>query len=213
MSTSAPLPSILAPMIWDPDLLPPLEMDGYLTGTLLTPELEASEWVLDLWAKTPALADDNRLAKACATALARRGAIAAELQKGWPGFHPSYGEPGQKTDHDKVRTWVRGFYKAMQLDPEYWSELVDDERTRDFIGLFVGFIDIDEAIEERDDAEEIRDEHAALIPRVLVAMRKLALMREGNDPALRQIKAHKVGRNEPCPCGSGLKFKRCCAAP
>jgi len=21
----------------------------------------------------------------------------------------------------------------------------------------------------------------------------------------------KVGRNEPCPCGSGRKFKRCCA--
>jgi len=21
----------------------------------------------------------------------------------------------------------------------------------------------------------------------------------------------KVGRNEPCPCGSGSKFKRCCA--
>ena len=101
----------------------------------------------------------------------------------------------------------------MQLDPEYWSELAEDERTRDFMGLFVGFIDIDEAIEERDDADEIRDEHAALIPRVLVALRKLALLREGNDPALRQIKAHKVGRNEPCPCGSGLKFKRCCAAP
>src|SRR4051812_20645776 len=23
--------------------------------------------------------------------------------------------------------------------------------------------------------------------------------------------ALKPGRNEPCPCGSGLKFKRCCA--
>ena len=23
----------------------------------------------------------------------------------------------------------------------------------------------------------------------------------------------KVGRNDPCPCGSGLKFKRCCGAP
>lgn len=22
---------------------------------------------------------------------------------------------------------------------------------------------------------------------------------------------HKVGRNDPCPCGSGLKFKKCCA--
>ena len=20
----------------------------------------------------------------------------------------------------------------------------------------------------------------------------------------------KVGRNDPCPCGSGLKFKKCC---
>ncbi len=23
---------------------------------------------------------------------------------------------------------------------------------------------------------------------------------------------HKIGRNEPCPCGSGLKYKRCCGA-
>lgn len=24
--------------------------------------------------------------------------------------------------------------------------------------------------------------------------------------------AGKVGRNDPCPCGSGRKFKQCCAA-
>ena len=23
----------------------------------------------------------------------------------------------------------------------------------------------------------------------------------------------EIGRNEPCPCGSGLKYKRCCYAP
>ena len=23
----------------------------------------------------------------------------------------------------------------------------------------------------------------------------------------------KIGRNEPCPCGSGLKFKHCCNKP
>ena len=23
-------------------------------------------------------------------------------------------------------------------------------------------------------------------------------------------KANKIGRNEPCPCGSGKKFKKCC---
>ena len=25
------------------------------------------------------------------------------------------------------------------------------------------------------------------------------------------LAAPKVGRNEPCPCGSGAKFKKCCA--
>lgn len=24
------------------------------------------------------------------------------------------------------------------------------------------------------------------------------------------VKVTKVGRNEPCPCGSGKKFKKCC---
>ena len=24
--------------------------------------------------------------------------------------------------------------------------------------------------------------------------------------------ADKVGRNDPCPCGSGLKYKKCCSA-
>ncbi len=25
-----------------------------------------------------------------------------------------------------------------------------------------------------------------------------------------QHKKKKIGRNEPCPCGSGKKYKRCC---
>ena len=24
------------------------------------------------------------------------------------------------------------------------------------------------------------------------------------------VKGHKIGRNDPCPCGSGLKYKKCC---
>jgi SWIM/SEC-C metal-binding protein len=30
-----------------------------------------------------------------------------------------------------------------------------------------------------------------------------------NPPATIEAKP-KVGRNDPCPCGSGLKFKKCC---
>ena len=26
------------------------------------------------------------------------------------------------------------------------------------------------------------------------------------------VKGEKVGRNDPCPCGSGKKYKKCCGA-
>jgi uncharacterized protein YecA (UPF0149 family) len=29
------------------------------------------------------------------------------------------------------------------------------------------------------------------------------------DPTTKQRRVMKVGRNEPCPCGSGKKFKKC----
>ena len=32
----------------------------------------------------------------------------------------------------------------------------------------------------------------------------------GYDPTPVQRARKKVGRNETCPCGSGIKFKKCC---
>ena len=35
---------------------------------------------------------------------------------------------------------------------------------------------------------------------------------DGSDKKqpVRKTAAQKVGRNDPCPCGSGLKYKKCC---
>jgi hypothetical protein len=35
--------------------------------------------------------------------------------------------------------------------------------------------------------------------------------RSGGDDVVRQVKRDepKVGRNDPCPCGSGKKYKKC----
>lgn len=34
--------------------------------------------------------------------------------------------------------------------------------------------------------------------------------RENLGPLVEQARSGKVGRNDPCPCGSGVKHKRCC---
>ncbi|MBO5374542.1 MAG: SEC-C domain-containing protein, partial [Clostridia bacterium] len=31
-------------------------------------------------------------------------------------------------------------------------------------------------------------------------------------PAQKPVRVEKVGRNDPCPCGSGKKYKKCCGA-
>jgi hypothetical protein len=36
------------------------------------------------------------------------------------------------------------------------------------------------------------------------------LPRRDMQPPLQQAVSNKVGRNDPCPCGSGLKYKKCC---
>ena len=35
---------------------------------------------------------------------------------------------------------------------------------------------------------------------------------ESEEPQ-QPVRSEKVGRNEPCPCGSSLKYKRCCGNP
>jgi len=35
-------------------------------------------------------------------------------------------------------------------------------------------------------------------------------LRPAAAPAVTAVPRAKVGRNDPCPCGSGKKYKKCC---
>ena len=68
----------------------------------------------------------------------------------------------------------------------------------------------DEARELRRRAEQARQRAGRRVPRV-TAWAESAQVGE-----LRTVKQHPAGktrRNQPCPCGSGKKFKKCCGAP
>lgn len=44
---------------------------------------------------------------------------------------------------------------------------------------------------------------------LLTDIERASIKREYNKTKT-VIKGKKVGRNEPCPCGSGKKYKNCC---
>ena len=60
----------------------------------------------------------------------------------------------------------------------------------------------------------MRGKLALQIPEAVVAMYEywLPYRRAVYEREVAKSLQVKVGRNEPCPCGSGKKFKRCCGA-
>ncbi|MHC4884738.1 MAG: anaerobic sulfatase maturase [Planctomycetota bacterium] len=52
-------------------------------------------------------------------------------------------------------------------------------------------------------ASEVKAQHEA-------ERRQMAQMQMGPRPAPPQPPTQRVGRNDPCPCGSGRKYKKCC---
>jgi uncharacterized protein len=101
----------------------------------------------------------------------------------------------------------------MALAPETWSALAKDERTKIIIAPFVGFFDLGDLAppEVPVDIDDRLDDDAALIPRMILVLRKLARIREAALRPAPFSRRSKVGRNDPCPCGPGKKYKRCCA--
>ncbi len=199
-----------------------LALDGYLTGILVAPGMiPPSRWMANLWIEEEPVFDDEAQLRSTLGALgAMSNALGNRIQQSLrrleadrvcdyrPGFLPTEGKPS----HAAVREWIGGFWKAMELVPAEWSALILDERTRVIVEPFVGFIDLgpNHAIERPDDIEERLDDAAAMIPRAILLLRKLIAIRAARNPvAARPVNA-KVGRNDPCSCGSGQKFKRCC---
>jgi uncharacterized protein len=216
-------------MATDADLGPlrsaisPLELDGYLTGVIVTPQpapISPSTWIMQLWGP-PIFDDDTQIKTVLGALIKRYNALGTKIDRsvkllqaeGAVDYQPAFLAGDKKPTHDSVRTWVRGFWRAMTLAPEAWSSLVEDERTQILIGPFVGFFDLEphdpDALPHNRDA--LLDEDAALIPRMILVLRKLAHIRQTDGFVSRRSHRGKIGRNEPCPCGSGRKYKRCCA--
>jgi uncharacterized protein len=95
----------------------------------------------------------------------------------------------------------------MALAPERWSSIAEDERLQPLLTPFIGFLDVtDPDFEPADNIDELLDEAATAIPRSTIVLRKIAQFSTGSAVRRRS----KIGRNDPCHCGSGLKYKRCC---
>jgi uncharacterized protein len=204
-----------------------LELDGYLTGIIVTPQaapILPSNWIARLWGESePIFEDKAQIDGVLGAVLTHYNRLLHDIDRSLKrleadrivDYRPMFLVGDEKPRHDVVRAWVRGLWKAMQLAPQAWQGLLEDKRSKVILEPFVGFFEIGELEphEIRDDIDERLDQDAALIPRMILILRKLARIREAASRPGSAVRAQrtKIGRNDPCPCGSGKKYKRCCA--
>jgi uncharacterized protein len=199
-----------------------LELDGYLTGVIVAPSLiRPSRWMAGLWIDAEPVFDDAAQIQSVLSAVGVMfNALSTSIERSLRrleaehvcDYRPAFQIDDGKPSHDTVRRWASGFWRAMELTPTDWQSLAADDRTQVLITPFVGFIDAGkgEGFEPAADIDDRLDEAAAEIPRAILLLRKLAQLRASRRNPVRQTPRPKIGRNDPCPCGSGKKYKRCC---
>lgn len=127
-----------------------------------------------------------------------------------------------------ISQWARGFRSGYiwleEMWTEYTPEAIKEEAEHQLLVLFFfssqkGAVALYEEVNNKDVTfEKMAEDMQRLFPD---AQHGVALLGNSIQQALaarddptRQpvVKSEKVGRNEPCPCGSGMKFKKCCGA-
>lgn len=193
------------------------ELDGFLAALACVPEpVSEDEWLAVALGIDPSASGDAAVGDM--VALLRRHArhVRDTLDSG--RFAPVLGYD-ERGDVDGS-AWAVGFLRAIELHPESWDAMLDEKD-------FGDALDAVEAL-----ASTLDDEPAAPAP--TPAQRQASIDRMIGDVAdiheffrpyresgttpqglrvetLRRSQP-KVGRNDPCPCGSGRKHKHCCGA-
>lgn len=117
--------------------------------------------------------------------------------------------------------WADAYLLGTDIGPRPWLEAADDY-AEELAELLEPFFLLNGALEEDmrkageawlSAAEEARARSAAEaeLPSLVLTIRDFWKAKAGAGTFVRD--SEKVRRNEPCPCGSGRKFKYCCGDP
>lgn len=140
---------------------------------------------------------------------------------------------GRTLDHDDVylpilledehgvahaNDWAQGFLRGVAMRPGSWNDLLDDEDKAGSIVPMMALAHENDPDPELSAGSFTPERRETIIAGMIAGLthiyryfaphrRTLAAVARQAKPARRV--APKVGRNEPCPCGSGRKFKHC----
>jgi uncharacterized protein len=193
------------------------DLDGFLTGIAIGPELIVpSEWLPAVWGgDEPAFESIEQAQTVIGTIMGRYNEILRALSTDPETYAPLFweGPDGEVIAAD----WAEGFVDAVRLRPEAWRPLLEDREALVMLMPILALCGDAEGgspleLDPEEDADLLA-QAPELIPACVAGIDGFWKERRGRPKAgPGRAKSAKVGRNDPCPCGSGRKHKRCCGA-
>ena len=110
-------------------------------------------------------------------------------------------------------TWCNAYLYALDIVPTDWFEAVDQEEFED---LFYPIMALGGIYDEEENGEVILHLNEKELTQLESDLSHVLLdiywywQAIINKPQTVRREGEKVGRNDPCPCGSGKKYKACC---
>lgn len=191
-------------------------LEGFLAALAIGPEtLLPSQWLPWVWdvhageaeAQFRDMDEANRIMQ---LVMRFYNQVVRQFADDPEGFEPVY----WRSAAWGAAEWCEGFLLGTNLSQEAWTPLMVGHP--DWFAPFMR-LGTDEGLaitDKQGDAEHWMNEVTPALARLrdfwLERRRQSPARQTANKPVVRTTP--KIGRNAPCPCGSGRKYKQCCGS-
>lgn len=205
-------PDILTKYNTDHAILDVAELDGLLTAVLSSPqEIEPAQWLVAVWGGAdyvPRWASEKEMTRFMNLAFQHMADTAERLNEFPEQFEPLFGlREVDGSELTIVEEWCFGYMRGVALSD--WSTLPDSLKPALEAIALHGTEENFERVEKM--SPEAFEESVDAIRLAALDLHAYWMAHPQEKAVQQPIKAEeKPGRNDPCPCGSGKKFKQCC---
>lgn len=194
-------------------------LQGFLSAVASSPEtIPQSVWLAEAIGESPRYDSPEQEKETIALLLKFYDTISSALANGDDFDLILYGleEDAEELDYT---AWCDGYIYGSQIGETNWfkaaGEFTDDLGEKMEVFFLLNGLLKEDALKHKQPWLTAKEEERALdkaqedMPAVIGDIYRFwKIQRASANPIQRE--SDKIGRNDPCPCGSGKKFKQCC---
>jgi len=189
-------------------------LDGFFTAVVSGPDMiPPSRWLPSLWGDfEPEWQSQQEAEKVLSLLMRYMNSVAAFLMKDPKNFEPMFMERESKGQtYMIVDEWCEGYMRGVNLIGERWQ--MDSAVMSKLLAPIKAFtLEFEAENFDQLSDQEIEKLQKAVTPNVIAIHDYWLRQRSIQQPPFKAFRHTEppAGRNDPCPCGSGKKYKKCC---